>query len=81
MDLWVILQKICQIIKKTYKLNSNKAEVIYSIPDYVHYFKNNTRKEVFSFNLGKWNVFMNKPDTFILKNEKIKILTVVTVQN
>ena len=53
--------------KKTYKLNSNKAEVIYSIPGHVHYFKNNTRKEALVLIWANEMFSMNKPDTFILK--------------
>ena len=57
--------------KKLIKLNSSNAEIIYSIPGHVHYFKNKTKKEA---TVLVWanEVFSEfKPDTNILKYDKI----------
>ncbi len=52
--------------KKTFKLNSNKAEVIYSIPGHIHFFKNNTNKEALVLIWANEMFSLNKPDTFII---------------
>ena len=53
-------------IKKKYLLNSKKLEMIYSIPGYEHFFKNNTSKEAIVLVWANEIFDKKRPDTYSL---------------